>query len=606
MVRVGPGSGVGGAPGGGSDDSGGSSGGSTSPDNDAGRVAPDPVDGGGSDDSGGSSGGTSRRSYRPESVSGSTTIGTDIGAPTRTDASAIGDSLSREGLRSASQSYTESVAEPVGDFVANSAPVTTIERNITGTNVSGSFLESAGETAAQIGNIPGAITGTIDAAETARDTAQRQFDPVTINGAPTGVYLPDPEGQQAVGADTTRAAAGAAAGAAANPAESAGTLAGALLGGAAGGAAASRATRAFGASGRGTSASQSVATGRSQVGTRGVDNLFSADEIDELTGASGPSTASRARGTLDRAATSARERIDDLSGDFVDDTRAQTGQFRTPDTDSAPDRFTDFDRTDRVSDNLVQQSLNRQQRAGRSVVDDGDFEFGRDPFGPGSRRGTISESGDVDLGRSTAVVEDTRVSATTGGSGFGTEAAAGLGVISSTNDPTAIAQFDGADAGSAPASVAGGRADEIAALGTLAGANDVTGIGSAGGAGAETNSTTEGISDTGVNTDTGVGGDSDTRSGTDTEPIPQTVRGTTTLTTTASTSPSRASTADPTTAPAGVAGGAGGAPPSSTPAPRGRGKDEAKDDDGEEVAVAGINTSDALFGSGIASADDFL
>src|SRR6056297_87721 len=65
-------------------------------------------------------------------------------------------------VRPLAEQYTESVAEPVGDFVRDATPITTIERNVAGTNRSGRFFESAGENLAQLGNVPGAVVGVRD------------------------------------------------------------------------------------------------------------------------------------------------------------------------------------------------------------------------------------------------------------------------------------------------------------------------------------------------------------------------------------------------------------------------------------------------------------
>src|SRR6056297_820325 len=136
MSRIGPGTGLGGAPTGGDDDGGSSSGGGggggggfdpapdPSPDNDGGRVAPDPVDGGGP-----SGGGSSAP------ASGSTTIGTDIGAPTRTDTDAIDDAFTAETLGDLATGFSQNVAGTVGDAARFASPATELDRVLPGNPV---------------------------------------------------------------------------------------------------------------------------------------------------------------------------------------------------------------------------------------------------------------------------------------------------------------------------------------------------------------------------------------------------------------------------------------------------------------------------------------
>jgi len=284
-----------------------------------------------------------------------------------------------------------------------------------------------------------------------------------------------------------------------------------------------------------------VPSGRSEVGTGGVDTILDADTVDELSGVSGPSRRARARGTADRATSGIRERANDAFGDFIGDNRGQTGRFRQPESRQTPDAPTDFGRTDRVSDNLVQQSLNRQQRAGRDAVDGGDFEGVGDPFGPGTRRGTISERGEVDIGRSTAVVDEVSTEASAE-VGVGFEVGGGLaavndpsgisdtatptaqpselaplGELSPQNDPSGVTDFETTPGGD-QASLAGGQRGEIAALGTLAAVNDVSGV--TDGTGFDATNDTRSRSDTTPATDQPVGSGTDQPPASDTDQPP--------------------------------------------------------------------------------------
>ncbi len=280
-----------------------------------------------------------------------------------------------------------------------------------------------------------------------------------------GDFLVDegPEGVEAAGeaaVDAAQAAPGAAVDAAEavrdNPRSAAVTgtaLVGTLGVGAVGGAAARTGARGVASGARRFSGSvdgaDAVRTGRSDVGTGGVDQILDADTVDAARGVTGPSRRSRLRGEASRRL----DQLDEMLPGGSDRGQLQfggqgRGTGRGRGGGETPDAPRDFDRgDDRVSDNLVQQSLNRQQRAERGAVDRGDFEGAQDPLaGGGTRRGTISERGEVELTRSTGAV-DTAAETATGGTAAGTgstgelagASAAGVGSVRRTTDPTGIA-----------------------------------------------------------------------------------------------------------------------------------------------------------------------
>ena len=342
-------------------------------------------------------------------------------------------------------------------------------------------------------------------------------------------------------------------------------LVGTLGLGAAGGAAARTGARGVASGARRVSSgldssgdvTDAVRTGRSDVGTGGADQILDADTVDQARGVTGPSRRSRVRGEASRRL----DQLDEMLPGGSDRGQLQvggqgrgTGRGRGG---SGGERFRDFDGEDRVSDNLVQQSLNRQQRAERSAVDRGDFEASPDPFGPGTRRGTITERGDVELTRSTGTVDTgggtaaggatSRFSSTGAGAGAGaagvgadlvrdptslatTAGTSPLGEIDPANDPTNIVPTNlGAfgeqrlGGGTLPGDATGGGTD----TGTLEETNDPTNVAppdSRTDTGAETDTfaPTGTDTDVGVEPDAGTGGDTETGTETDQPPATDT------------------------------------------------------------------------------------
>ena len=491
----------------------------TPPNNDAGAVAPDPVDGGGGS-SGGTSGGGGSSSPAPGLSDDTQDTGARGSAP---------ESGSNDGAQGGSGRRTprDDVADPVADAADPDTP-NPIDRLI------GGGLERAGDTG--VGEAIGAQTdrlygtdsadgGASDGAiefldRRARQINSRVADEIRSGGgaeparspapgvsglsaaadspfirdsaargtellnpaafgrdlvvgsravAQGGDFLVDegPEGVEAAGeaaVDAAQAAPGAAVDAAEavrdNPRSAAVTgtaLVGTLGVGAVGGAAArtgargvASGARRFSSRGAGSAdVTDAVRTGRSDVGTGGVDTILDADTVDQARGVTGPSRRARLRGETSRRL----DQLDDMLPGGSDRGQLQLGgqgrgTGRGRGGGETPDAPRDFDRgDDRVSDNLVQQSLNRQQRAERGAVERGDFQGAQDPLaGAGTRRGTISERGEVELTRSTGAV-DTAAETATGGTAAGTGStgelagagAAGIGSVSQSTDPTGIA-----------------------------------------------------------------------------------------------------------------------------------------------------------------------
>jgi len=379
-------------------------------------------------------------------------------------------------------------------------------------------------------------------------------------------------------------------------------------------------------------AADPVPSGRSDVGTEGADVILDEDTARALQGrdtsvdrspdrSGGSSTGGGSDGglPLEDAITDAggvRRLLDEQRAgvrDFLDEGGTDRGQLqfggqgrgtgRSPETDT-PDRFTDFDGEDRVSDDLVRESIDRRQRAERQSLEGGDFDGAGSPFGPGSRAGDFSE------GR----FDPVSGGSSTGGSGAG-GAGAGLGSLSSANDPTGVADFQTRFGTGGVSPTAG--TDDAEGIGSLSGVNDPTGIANTPGVdtGGELDTGTDGGTDTGPGLDTGLdtGGGADVSGGTDTGTGTLTL--TETVTATASGSGAAATPAgdtgtafgDPDLSqfgdPAGATGGAGGAGSGrgNTP-PRSDG--EAEQDDEEQPTLFSLGVSDDVFGSGIASAEE--
>ena len=523
------------------------------------------------------------------------------------------------------QAYTDTVAEPVGDVTAATNPIAQAEQATLGTDRIASLSEGVGEGVAQIGNVPGNTAAAIDAGQTLARARGRATDPVTIGGVPTGVTVPNLEGQT----ENTEAAAGAGAAAAASAAESPFETTGRVIGGALGGAAASRgiarvASRAGSGSG---SSSGAVPSGRSQVGTGGRGSLLDEIDVDAERGISGPSRASRVRGEVSRAADDATARLGDSRlGDFVEDTRAQLQQSRgTGGTDfgDVPDRTRPADAGGTFED-IRQDALTEAQdqlRSDATRPNPGTFDDAPQPFR--DRGGdTIDADAGVQLQRSTATpdldvgaVDD----ATTLGAGA-TASASRLGVLAGVNDPTDIAGTAAVTGSQSGADTRGGTgAGGLGTLGTLDGVNDPTQVAPTGdtdsgtGVGDQIGTGTTGGLGTDTVTDTGTTGpgDGDTR----TEPIPQ-LRASTTLGTqqapgsVAETDTGSAALATPDTAtdvgadgftPARGVGFGGGA--ASTRGPRGEEEGQPEEDDG---TLFGLTVDAAELDSGIASGGERL
>lgn len=530
--------------------------------------------------------------------------------------------------------YRENVTEPVGDATAATNPIAQLERRAFGTNAVGEVSEGVGEGVAQIGNVPGNTAAGIDAAQALAQASARSRDQVTIGGVPTGVSVPNPEGQRQNAQAAGNVATSAAASAASSPFETTGQI----IGGAVGGAALSRgvrgASRAADGDSAGGGSGGSVPSGRSNPGTGGVDSLLDDVDIDARRGTSGPSTRSRLEGEVSRAVDDVTDRIDNSPlGDFVEDTRAQLQQQRpsSRDTGSAPDRTRPADAGGSFED-VRQDSLTQTQDALRDQAtrpNPGTFDGAPRPFRSGGGD-TIDPDGGVSLQRGSGIVDDVDAAAgssSAGGSGAGT--GTGIGTLSGVNDPTGIAdaataggtaldpaQILGAGTGSTggdsvsapndPTGIAPGVVDELGG-GRLGGG---TRPGDATGTGSDTDTTT----DTFAPTDTGTGSPTDTGSPSDTATTIDDVLATTTTTgtptttdttTTEDTLPGTPRLGETVTQPDRVSrlGPRGGDDGGRPVRPRGEEEADGTDDD---TPLLGFASDSAEFGSGIASASDFL
>jgi hypothetical protein len=404
------------------------------------------------------------------------------------------------------ESYTQNVAEPVGDAVAATNPAARLEQEALGTDRLARLSEGVGEGVAQLGNAPAIAAGTIDAAQTLDESRSRARDPVTIGGVPTGATVPDPEGQRENTAAAAGAAGQAAAAAARNPFKTSGQVVGSALGGVA-------ASRGIARVARGSSTSSGVdadpvPSGRSNPGTEGVGSVLDPDDIGTTnlrdTGVDVDDTVSTSTRTADTDSGSLplEDAVSDAGGvrtmldrqragldDFLGDDRAQAGLGRQRSRGS--DRGTDRGAPDTdagIFEDVRQDALTQIQDdlAGRARrPDPGDFDPDGDPLGGagGARRGTIDpDTGEVSLGRSrgptgTTAVDDataTGAAPTSPADILGAGAAAGLGSIAETTDPTGIAPTSGTDTGARIGDDRIGVADS--GLGSVAGTNDPTDI----------------------------------------------------------------------------------------------------------------------------------
>jgi len=155
-------------------------------------------------------------------------------------------------LDRAARSYTERVAEPIGEVVGDATPATAIEERVTGTNVTETFVESTATGVAQLGNVPGALAGLRDATERAdQDFGRATLDQTTVGPLGSTAFIPT-SGTRDVAGDLADDTVSVASAAASTPIETAGTAFGAAAGGAIG----SRA--AFGAARRARSGSSTA------------------------------------------------------------------------------------------------------------------------------------------------------------------------------------------------------------------------------------------------------------------------------------------------------------------------------------------------------------
>ena len=625
MVRVGPGSGLGGAPGGGSDDDGGSSGGSTAPDNDAGRVAPDPVDGGGSDDDGGSSGGSTApnndagrvapRETRTISAGGQSVNIPEIGVGSGPEPQEFQE-LNRSNLQRRNSQYRENVADPIGTLARKASPASLIDQAIPGNRV-GRSVENFTEGAVNLGNAPAWALGAMSVGErVARDTRRANQDGAEGRR----------QNRQELANDAIGAAVGTGRAIQNDPFGTLSRIAGSAFAGAAASGAAARAVRGT-PDVDGAGSGSAVPSGRSNVGTGGVDSLLDDVDVDARRGTSGPSTRSRVEGEVSRAVDDVADRLGDSRvADFLDDTRAQLQQrpaSREPDFSDAPDRTRPADAGGTFED-VRQDALTQLQDdlGGRGRrPDPGTFDGAPQPFRSGGSD-TIDADGGVNLQRTTGTPEGGstaglgRVSSTTDPTGIAPTGGASLGTgitLSAINDPTGITASDarqrGATAGDTltASETADRLADQFGLGGGLDARNDPTGI---------SDTDTEARVDAGGDDATDTLSPTDTGTDTGTEPLADLPSARTTITDTAQRAGQVTGT-DTRTALFGAADTASLSDPEALRAARqGRDDDEGRyprspgveagGGDDTDPALLGFASDSTDFSSGIASASDFI
>ena len=585
----------------------------------------DPVDSGGRN-----TGGSTRPDPAPD-PSPTTRASASVDVPAgASDGGGIGERVTSN-LDSLSQAYTDTIAEPAGDLAAAANPVAGIETEQLGTNRVGTVTESAVENVAQLGNVPGAVAGTIDAGQALAAASARSRDQVTIGGVPTGVSVPNPEGQRQNAQAAAGIAASSAAQAAENPFETTGRVIGGAVGGALGGAAIARGARGVSRAADAPDAPDTpdgtVPSGRSNPGTEGIGSLLEEVDVDARRGTSGPSTRSRLEGEVSRAVDDVTERVENSPlGDFLGDERAQLQRERpdTRDTGSPPDRTRPADAGGSFED-VRQDALTEAQdqlRSDATRPNPGTFDGGPSPFREG-RGDTIDPDGGVSLQRGAGVVDDVDAAAgsSTAGSGLGTGTGTGLGSISSAADPSGIADT-GTAAGARldPAQILGAGTDSTGA-GAQSEVLDELGAGRLGGGtlpgdatgtGTDTDSGTDTFAptDTGTGTDSGPGTDTPTDTATSTADLlgTTTLSGTTADTDTTGTGaglPGSPTLGEPVASSETVSrlaprdGDGGGRPV------RPRGEEEADQSDDDAPVLAFDVAADEL-DSGIASAEEIL
>lgn len=482
-------------------------------------------------------GGSDPEPPEPEPSDPSPEASTGSSSPTGTDREDDQDASQRVGgsgdpddavdqpdaLDRAARTYTEGVSEPIGDVVADASPITAAEQSTLGTNRSGRFFESAGETVAEFGNAPGI------AAE-ARDTLQGRAatqDPVSAGPFVASAGVLDFEGRERQARETTDAVTSAASTAADNPFSAAGIGFGALAGGAGVARAASRASRVSGTT--------------SRSGSRTAFDEFVGD--------------TRAQADGGRLAGRTTDDVVEIDADDIDP--------RQVEPDQGPAAFPD-------PQGRFQGGAGFR-RGGRPDTDTGDTPASVDPSGSGdgfnfrsasteTRTAQAPPRADSPLGPDLRATPGTGTGSGATGTGVGT--AAGLGAISGVNDPTGIADNDtatgvneafdtAADADSRsgfgvsalgeindPTGIVsdsetavglGGRGTGVDTLGTIGTVNDQTDVAPT------TETDTDVAFDTETNTDTGLTTFSDTDTGTTTDTTETTTTDTTTTATTPST-----------------------------------------------------------------------
>lgn len=436
--------------------------------------------------------------------------GSSSSGSSSSSSSSSGDAPSLDDL---AESYSENVAEPTAEAVGDATPAARAEEAVLGTNRTEQFVEGATETIVQAGNIPGALSGGRDLAETFARARRRSTDPVTIGGVPTGVTVPDLEGQRQNSKALASYAAAAAGAAADRPFRTAGSAFGGVVGGAVAGRKATQVAR------------------RTPSDT--VEEFF-ADRRATTTGRQRPrSDGDTSSTTIDASDIESRQPEPDQGPSAFPDPQGRfqggAGFNRNNPTRGDVDSPADVDPSgsgDGFGYRSVASEVQTAQRNPgvdsptspdlRSTVDFSDTAPGPSSTSSAFGAGGVSAGG---FGSSSSDTEgDTSQSGGSTGSAVG--GTSPLGELDATNDPSGVAPDTIATDGEDVFATTRTRSDTTGATDTVGGvdtANDPSGVAPGNqdtGTDVFGDTGTDVFSDSGAGTDTGLGSGTDT--GTDT------------------------------------------------------------------------------------------
>jgi len=375
-------------------------------------------------------------------------------------------------LDRAARSYTQNVAEPIGEVVGDATPATEIEERVTGTNVTETFVESTATGVAQLGNVPGALAGLRDATERAdQDFGRATLDQTTVGPLGSTAFIPT-SGTRDVASDLADDTVSVASAAASTPIETAGTAFGAAAGGAIGSRAAFGAARRARSSSTARSVDDMVVDQRiiSDGGRQRVDDIEQetiaiermadddgvsrTSEVDDITDIPG---VSRGAPGQTRSTTTAAQRLE-AAVDDLEDT-----ETRTRDVDELTAR-------ERADEQIPPAREFETQRARQAEVErlterfrqqDADAAAVERVFGSAT-----ADAVGLSLGATTAAAAaDEPTEPRDGASAFADRAAEAFGLTASTTAAAASAPTEPREAGAAEDTAGGfalGGVDTVA------------------------------------------------------------------------------------------------------------------------------------------------